>query len=57
METPGGSVTDRSLPPWPKYENDPSFRRWIDSGEHAPDYTFAWFLRELDRSYPAASAA
>ena len=37
------------LPYWHKYETDPSFRRWVDGGEHAPDYTFARFLKTLAR--------
>lgn len=33
------------LPPWPRYEADPSFRKWIDMCGSAPEYTLAWFLQ------------
>lgn len=34
------------LAPWPRYEDDPSFRGWIDSGQHEPDYSFAWLISQ-----------
>jgi hypothetical protein len=44
------------LEPWPRYESDATFRRWIDSNEYAPDYTFAWqFRRNTGELYAAAS--
>jgi hypothetical protein len=50
-------TTQDNLPPWPKYENDPIFRRWIDSGGHAPDYTRAWFWKNYRASKQPAPVA
>ena len=46
--------TPRELPRWERYESDPSFRRWVDSGKHAPEYTFAALVRKLSAAESSA---
>ena len=46
------TTTYSKLPHWEKYETDLSFRRWIDSGEQAPDYTLAALLSGMPPGVP-----
>jgi hypothetical protein len=45
------------LPYWKAYDTDPSFRQFVDMGNYAPEYTFAYKFRHLRRNKPEAAVA